>query len=341
MLGAGRSTSLQTTPDRWRPGFASFASVLRLMVDTCVWLDVAKDVHGEALIAATRVLVGQGDLELLVPRVVIDEYERNHDQVVASLAAGTRTHLKKARAALAEHGRSKRNNELLQELEDITQRGVLAEELAAARFGEVRTLLEAGRTLEPTAGDESRVIERALDKRAPFHRQRNSVADALLIEMYRSASRQAAVDADDHFGFVTHNTRDFSDPQGRAETPHPDLREYFEGPRFGYYTSLGAAYALRLPGVGDDLLGELAFEPEDPRSGREILTAERRLFDLIWYHRSLDGMDAAGRSGRARIEATYSSDELGPYSDFEWGMLNGKLSALRWVLGAEWDFLDT
>jgi hypothetical protein len=28
-------------------------------------------------------------------------------------------------------------------------------------------------------------------------------------------------------------------------------------------------------------------------------------------------------------------------SDFDWGMVSGKLSALRWVLGDDWDMLDT
>lgn len=32
---------------------------------------------------------------------------------------------------------------------------------------------------------------------------------------------------------------------------------------------------------------------------------------------------------------------LGPWNDFDWGMLNGKFSALRWVLGDKWDMLDT
>jgi hypothetical protein len=45
--------------------------------------------------------------------------------------------------------------------------------------------------------------------------------------------------------------------------------------------------------------------------------------------------------GRARVVSTYGINDVGPYDKFEWGMLNGKLSALRWVLGSEWDFLDT
>ena len=77
----------------------------------------------------------------------------------------------------------------------------------------------------------------------------------------------------------------------------------------------------------------------------------------VWYHRSVmyeirteeeggpEGVKELLRiagPGRRRVEAKYvGPGELGPYTDFELGMLNGKLSALRWVLGSEWDFLDT
>ncbi|EZP49141.1 hypothetical protein BW40_02379 [Micrococcus luteus] len=89
----------------------------------------------------------------------------------------------------------------------------------------------------------------------------------------------------------------------------------------------------------------------------EIVEAETRLFDRVWYHRSLqheyrlqdannhveiEQLRAIAGPGRKRVEETCNlPGELGPYTDFELGMLNGKLSALRWVLGSEWDFLDT
>ena len=52
---------------------------------------------------------------------------------------------------------------------------------------------------------------------------------------------------------------------------------------------------------------------------------------------TLEAALAAGERTRQEV----GEENLGPWDDFEWGMLNGKLSALRWVTGSEWDFLDT
>lgn len=312
--------------------------VLHLLVDTSVWLDTAKDIRGERLIAAVRTLVLQGEVELLVPQVVVDEYDRNRGQVTASLAASTRAHVRTVRAALAEHGRSGRNDELIKELDEVAVRGPLIEQLVVNRFSEVRELLENGHTV--AANDETlqRVVQRGLAKRAPFHHAKNSVADAVLIEIYRDRGAGALADPADHYGFVTHNIKDFSDPKDHRR-PHPDLQDCFTGPHSGYFIRLEDALALHVPDAAD-LLDELDYEAE-PRSGQEILAAEQRLFDLIWYQRSVSSMHSLGEPGRRRILETYPAKELGPYTDFEWGMLNGKLSALRWVLGEEWDDLDT
>jgi hypothetical protein len=59
--------------------------------------------------------------------------------------------------------------------------------------------------------------------------------------------------------------------------------------------------------------------------------AKRPIQRDIWE----GALKAATRVEKRRL------DNLGPWSDFKWGMINGKLSALRWLLGDEWDMLDT
>lgn len=100
--------------------------------------------------------------------------------------------------------------------------------------------------------------------------------------------------------------------------------------------------------------------PEDDdlperRSDVQILEAIEEFFDKVWYDRHQGVMQrhqegnkrldprllATVRKAARRVERKHGKTNLGPWPDFEWGMLNGKLSALRWVLGDEWDMLDT
>ena len=97
------------------------------------------------------------------------------------------------------------------------------------------------------------------------------------------------------------------------------------------------------------------FYEDEPRSIEEIVDAVDVFLDKIWFDRHLSlryriesGMETVNPeiwrgalASAQKVIEKYGEENLGPYSDFEWGMLNGKLSALRWVLGYEWDMLDT
>lgn len=91
------------------------------------------------------------------------------------------------------------------------------------------------------------------------------------------------------------------------------------------------------------------------RAESEIGKAEGEHFNRVWYYRKIvmfenikartETIDPAilknVRASMKEMREKYGRD-IGKYmTDWEWGYVNGKFAALRWVLGDEWDFLDT
>ena len=149
-----------------------------------------------------------------------------------------------------------------------------------------------------------------------------------------------------------------------------DLLPLFDGSSSAYSISL----VDLINHIDEDLLAnhDLEFNGfSQPRRLSEILEAEHLLFRQVWYNRhwnlrlsiergehhvvskenystkpyrpdqTLDSVWKMALEAAKRTEKEVGVENLGPWDDFEWGMLNGKLSALRWVLGDEWDMLDT
>jgi Restriction endonuclease len=94
---------------------------------------------------------------------------------------------------------------------------------------------------------------------------------------------------------------------------------------------------------------DLIKEKHKIRSLAQIRRAENEFYDKIWYNRKPVDLESQGWAPELRrsvkrslleTEKKYGKKNL-IVDDFGWGMFNGKLSALRWVLGEEWDMLDT
>jgi len=90
------------------------------------------------------------------------------------------------------------------------------------------------------------------------------------------------------------------------------------------------------------------------RSVRQILTAENELSTRLWYGRKMPAKFYRAQGtpeeivrgmlrGKQEAERRFGKKSLmaNMASEFDWGMLSGKLSAIRWVLGEDWDMLDT
>lgn len=341
--------------------------MLKLLVDTCVWLDMAKD-QQQATLGLLEELVHQGEVSLIVPRIVRDEFARNKARIVQDSQGSLSNVLKRAKEVVHQLGDSKRKRIVLEQLNDVDYKLPSLGEAAVESIGRIEKLLTDAPALEVSDSAKLCAAERAIAKKAPFHRERNSMADAVLMETYGELVGVKSPGV--RFAFVTHNVKDFSHPTADNRLPHPDFAAHFSKIKSLYFISLAEALKRLKPALVTDWMLEHEWT-EEPRRLTEIVDVIGELIDKVWYNRhqirrekieagkikiveketyppkdyrertiQRDIWQGAKKSAR-RVEKKYGLENLGPWTDFEWGMINGKLSALRWVLGDEWDVLDT
>ncbi|MCC0007736.1 MAG: DUF4935 domain-containing protein [Hyphomicrobiaceae bacterium] len=343
--------------------------ILRLLIDTSVWLDLTRDPRHLPLLDALFAMTKADEVELILPQTILDEFARNRDRVMASGRASLSSHFKRVKDAIVQFGPEEGRDEVLGHLDEIDHRIAVGGEAISEAVVLIEKLFTTTEPIPASENIKARAADRAIAKVAPFHRQVNSIGDSIIIETYLDVVAQRK--GDDVLAFVTHNIHDFSQKGADTRLPHPDLAKHFDGTHSRYSTNLGAL----LNEYASDLIEEVTIDREYSQVSRalsELLEAEEKLNTQIWYGRKWGIIDAvaSGKQKRVPRDVWESStpeerrgmivdeiwdgmiaamksaeerylDQLGPWTDFEWGMINGKLSAIRWVLGDEWDMLDT
>jgi hypothetical protein len=140
-----------------------------------------------------------------------------------------------------------------------------------------------------------------------------------------------------------------------------DIELYFSRVKSRYFITLGDA----LKRFESSAIAELfaAFPDIPARRLDEIADAIDELVTEIWYDRHQVSRDKIARGkekivdklpnvpwprrknliqrdvwegalkSAEKVEKRLGKENLGPWTKFEWGMMNGKLSVLRWLLG--------
>ncbi|MFT8348934.1 PIN domain-containing protein [Clostridium saccharoperbutylacetonicum] len=343
--------------------------MFKILIDTCVWLNIAKDYQQQAHLTLIEELIKQNEIEIILPRIVVDEFSRNKERIIQESSRSLSSTFKRVKEVVDKFGNPEQKEIVLSHLNDVDYRIPILGEAVVDTVERIEKLFSNTKIIEISDSVKVRAAQRAIDKRAPFHRQRNSIDDAILIEIYSEIVKERNI-SKTKFAFISENTKDFSHPNESNKLPHPDIADCFSKIKSLYFINLQEAFRVICPEQSEEYIDELEWI-EEPRQLSEIIQSMSELETQVWYNRhqvlkeKIDmGLvriveketfpikdhrtrpvqkDVWERALKAaeEVEEKLGIENLGPWDDFEWGMINGKLSALRWVLGDEWDMLDT
>jgi hypothetical protein len=122
--------------------------VLRLLIDTSAWLDLAKRRDGQQWIVPIRILHHQRRLELLVPQLVLDEYTRNRGRIETAMTSSVSDRFRLLRQDLADYGGADQAASIAL-VRGLEHQVPLIGAMTTRNFDEIAELLANGEPLVP------------------------------------------------------------------------------------------------------------------------------------------------------------------------------------------------
>ena len=276
--------------------------MFKILADTCVWENLAKDPQQRPLLNVIFELESSGDLGLIVPRIVLEEFERRKERITKENTRSVSSTLKRIKDIIGMHGDGEGKAIALEQLNLVDSKLPRLGDAVETAVANIETLLQRGEIVETSDPIMLRAAKRALEKKAPFIREKN-MADAIIIEAFADC-----VKAKGHqFAFVTGNVNDFSDRKVNDKNPHPDIASIFSKRKVRYFITLAEA----LHWVSPEAVAEHSFDiTNQPRRTDEILEALDLLWHQIWYNRHKCWMHRI-ETGRRTREAENRGDGEG------------------------------
>ena len=177
--------------------------MLHLLVDTCVWLDMAKDYRHQPTLAALEQMIQACEVALVLPTQSVDEFTRNKDRIIRDGGKSLSSTFKRVKEAVPQFAKAEGREDTLATLDDVDCRITILGEAAHESIQRIEKLFSAASLVETNDAVKLRAAQRAVDRRAPFHKDKNNIGDAILIEIYRDIVSVGGEGM--KYAFVTHN----------------------------------------------------------------------------------------------------------------------------------------
>lgn len=230
-----------------------------LLLDACIWLDLAKSEEYEPIVAHLLALGGDKKIRIILPKLVRDEFDRNAPDLAKRESKQATSHIKGVRATVKRVVPAAQQSQFAEALDALEQH-ITAHGTNLSKSTEViRELMgkDFVKTIQDNTSHRLQAFERGLQKKAPF-RHKNSCADALILELFsewvRSHSSETSI-------FVTSNTSDFSSPINNQK-PHDDIAALFNESDHLFFINIGSA----INHVQDNAISAEVVEKFEPHS---------------------------------------------------------------------------